>query len=164
MKKKVFILEDSPVVAELLKFQIELDLDAEVTCFTSGNELLKNLLIQPDLIILDYYLGNWQGANGLTILKKIKTINSKIPVIVFSGQHNLKTAIQLINAGASDYVDKNSESFHEEIITGIRGIFEFEDFEQKIEETKRKLLIDTRQLFVIGVLGALFTIALFYAS
>ncbi len=53
---KVFIVEDDPFMAELLKFHLELNPDNEVTVFNSGKALINALPKKPDLVLLDYNL------------------------------------------------------------------------------------------------------------
>ena len=87
---------------------------------------------KPDIIILDHFIDNEYKESGLTVLKKIKSIDKNIPVIIFTGQHDLKLAVEFIHAGAVDYIDKNEENFLEDINTAIRNIFKYEDTVTKL--------------------------------
>ena len=56
-----------------------------------------------DICIIDYRLGRY---NGIELLKKIRGINAKIPVILFTGQGDSRVDIEAMRAGASDYLVK----------------------------------------------------------
>lgn len=71
-----------------------------VLCAYSGTEALMLLDRQhPDLILLDLML---PGLTGEQVLDKIKDI----PVIVLSAKVNVQDKVQLLLAGAADYMTK----------------------------------------------------------
>ena len=162
--KKVFLLEDSRIVSELLKFELENELQCEVVCFKTGNDLIANLLTWPDAIILDYFIDNEFKENGLNILNKIKAINKTIPVIIFSGQHNLKLAIELIRAGAVDYIDKNEDTFLEDVNNAVRNVFQYEDAKTGLNKMEKKITVDRKQILALGFFGAFLLLALVFIS
>lgn len=65
--------------------------------------LIKNQ--QPDLIFLDLWIGNDESA-GLKILNKIKGMHSDIPVVIISGHGTIDVAVQAIQNGAFDFIEK----------------------------------------------------------
>lgn len=68
-----------------------------------GFELFKNNTV--DCIIIDYLLPDMVG---LELLKKITTENKHIPVIMMTGQGSESIAVEVMRAGAQDYIVKNS--------------------------------------------------------
>ncbi len=156
-KKKIFIVEDSNIVRELLAQEMRNNFNCEISLFSNSKDLLSNLLTQPDVIILDYFLdqdADTPDENGKSIIKKIKLINKNIPVIIFSGQRELKVAIELIEDGAVDYIDKNDNNFLEEIIGSVKNIFEFNkssSFLNKIKNSSGNALIQFFGLMVISI-------------
>lgn len=161
--KKIFLLEDSLIVSELLRFELEQEFDCKVVCFTDGNALLTSLREGPDLIILDYFIDNAINENGLAVMNSIKSINDKIPLIIFSGQHNLKLAIQLIHAGAVDYIDKNEDSFLEDINNAVRNIFHYDEAKKQLNHAQEKISFDRKQIVTFGLLGLILLISFFIA-
>lgn len=103
----LFIVEDDPFYGELLKRHLELNPDNEVHLFKSGKECLDNLHLQPDLISLDYRLPD---VTGLEIMKKIHVEYPKMPVVIVSGQDDVKTALNLLKKGAYDYFVKDDDT------------------------------------------------------
>ena len=57
-----------------------------------------------DCIFLDYLL---PGLNGLTLLKSIRDRGITAPVVIITSQGNESIAVDLMKAGASDYIIKN---------------------------------------------------------
>ena len=62
-----------------------------------------------DLVILDYQLS--QG-NGLDCLRRLRRLDSLVPVIALSGIATSTIAGELIEAGADDYLSKKSMDKH----------------------------------------------------
>ena len=71
--------------------------------FSSGEECIKNLYLNPDVIILDYAL---PGLNGYETLFEIKKYNPRIHVIILSNNTDKRVAEKLLEAGADDFILK----------------------------------------------------------
>jgi DNA-binding NarL/FixJ family response regulator len=63
---------------------------------------------------------NMPGRSGFEVLKDVKRIYSKLPVIMVSVQAESQYALRCIRAGASQYVNKDSAS--EELVPAIKKI------------------------------------------
>jgi DNA-binding response OmpR family regulator len=78
-----------------------------------------------DLVILDYQLA--QG-DGLSCLRQLRQLDSMVPVIALSGIATPEIAAELIEAGADDYLSKQSMNIQilsqsmETVLTRARGI------------------------------------------
>ena len=59
-----------------------------------------------DLLILDYKM---PGMDGMTVLKKVKSLNPEIDVIMMTAHGTIETAVGAIKAGAADYITKPIE-------------------------------------------------------
>ncbi|MES2704930.1 MAG: sigma-54 dependent transcriptional regulator [Bacteroidota bacterium] len=104
---KIFVVEDDPWYGEILRYHLSLNPDYDVYIYTTGNECLQNLSAGPNIISVDYLLPD---MNGSELLKKIKQVNSNIPVIVISAQKDVNTAVKLIREGAADYFIKDDNT------------------------------------------------------
>jgi len=60
-----------------------------------------------DCVILDYQL---PGADGLQVLRSIRSAGLRTPVIALTGQGDEQTAVELMKAGAADYMGKGQLS------------------------------------------------------
>ena len=106
----VFIVEDSDMYALMLEHKLKRSGNFKFKKFTSGEQCVEHIHENPQLIILDY---NLTGMNGLETLRIIKQVNFSIPVVVISGQQDLKVAIDMFGAGAFEYIHKDSDTVHE---------------------------------------------------
>jgi DNA-binding NtrC family response regulator len=108
MEKLVFIVDDDLFYQEFMQGHMK-NLGYEVSSFSNGQSCLDQLHQKPDLIILDHQLG--EEENGLDVLRKIKLVNPKIPVIYLSAQNDLATAEQALKFGSFDYIEKNTSAY-----------------------------------------------------
>lgn len=106
----VFFIEDSEICSLMVDHKLRDISNFKVHSYVSAEEAFKDLYISPDVIVLDYGL---PGMNGLQALKKFKQNFPDIPIIMLSGQKNIDVAIDLIRAGASDYMSKKKFSVRE---------------------------------------------------
>jgi DNA-binding NtrC family response regulator len=104
---KLFIVEDDPFYGKLLKRHIELNPDNEVSLFNNGKDCLNNIHHQPDLVLLDYGLPD---LSGYEVMKKIHIEYPNLPVVIVSGQEDVKTALDLLKEGAYDYFVKDDDT------------------------------------------------------
>ncbi|MCD4683534.1 MAG: response regulator [Bacteroidales bacterium] len=113
-QKKIFIVDDNEMFAEMLKDRLTNNPSYRISVFNTGEECIKNLYLNPDLIILDYFLNDVfkEAANGLEILGEIKRHNDQIHVIMLSSQEKYTVAAQTISKGAEQYVVKDDDAFY----------------------------------------------------
>lgn len=103
---KVFVVEDDAWFREFITYTLSLNPDHEVKAFSNGRDLLNAMKEEPDVITLDFKLPDTDGA---TLLKKIKEVNTDTEVIIISEQEKIATAVDLLKAGAYDYLVKSKE-------------------------------------------------------
>ncbi len=144
----IYIVEDDQFYAEMLKMQLENFGHKKLEVLHSGKALSENLYKQPDIVLLDYNLGD---TTGLEILKKIKAYNPNIQVVFLSGQDDLQIAVNCLKYGAYDYVVKNDKTANR-IQFLIRKIIQINRFIEKnqTEAKARKL-----GLVTVGIAAAL---------
>jgi two-component system alkaline phosphatase synthesis response regulator PhoP len=110
--KKILIIEDEKILAEMYKFKLSkegfevfhvMDVD-------SGIEIAKKEI--PNLVLLDILLPKESGINYLIKSKAIKEIAS-IPVLVLSNFDDQETKSKAFDNGAKDYMIKSNHDPHE---------------------------------------------------
>lgn len=101
---KIFIVEDDPWYGEILAYHLGLNPDYKVVRFETGQECLNNLVAKPDIITIDFSLPDMRGDE---LFKKIRELNSTIPVIIISAQEEVSIAVSLLKAGVDDYLVKD---------------------------------------------------------
>ncbi len=112
--KKIFIVDDDPILAEMLKDHLVKMTSYEVKVFNSGEEILKSMTELPGIVFLDFYLDsvNKNAMNGLEVLQEIKKISPETDVVMLSGQDKIEVAVKTMQYGAFDYIVKGESSFY----------------------------------------------------
>src|SRR5687768_12727735 len=78
--------------------------EIELTTASSGEEALATIpRLKPDLVMMDVRMG---GLTGLETLKRLRQIDSKVPVIMMTAYGTTQTAIEAMKLGAYDYLLK----------------------------------------------------------
>lgn len=111
----VFIVEDNDVYAKSLQaFIIAHFPDIKVKIFQVGEMCLTKLHLNPNIIIMDYFLNSKYGEaqNGLEIIKRIKAQNPKTNIIVLSAQENYNVVLDAIKQYGCFYVQKDQNAFN----------------------------------------------------
>ena len=103
----IFIVEDDPWYGKILEHHLSLNEDYDVQLFTEGKSLMQKLHEQPDLICMDFGLPDVKGE---VLLQDIKSRTENIPVIVISAQEDISVAVELLKAGADDYIIKDDHT------------------------------------------------------
>jgi len=132
---KIFIVEDDRLYGELLTFNLSLNPDYEVELFTCGADCVSNLYKNPSAISLDYSLPD---MSGLEVLERIKKYNSEIPVVIVSGQEDVRTAVHLLKQGAYDYIVKDEDT-KDRLWNSMKNIRENLQLKMEIIELKEEI-------------------------
>jgi len=108
-QKLIFIVDDNPIVTKLIVRRFTSDI-YRLEAFDFGEDCLKALFKNPDLIILDYYFhkADQKVMNGMEVFDKIKETNPNVPVIMLSGQEKGEIVLELARKGIDDYVIKDN--------------------------------------------------------
>ena len=111
--KKIFIVDDDQMQTALLEDYLTREIPHEIEVFNTGEDCIKRLAEQPDIVILDYNLNSvFNGAaNGIKILEAIKKIDRSIRVIMLSSQDDYGVALLTVTKGAEDYIIKDEDAF-----------------------------------------------------
>ena len=112
-KIKLFLVDDDALFLKLLEIDFLEHGDFIIETFATGELCLANLLQEPDIIVLDYYLNGVDpnAMNGVDTLDKIRQLNPDIPVIILSSQDSIEVAVNCMHHQAYDYVVKSETAF-----------------------------------------------------
>lgn len=129
---KIFIVEDDPFYGELLKRHLQLNPDNEVFLYKTGKECIENLHKKPDMISLDYRLPDMTGDE---VMREVFHEFPNIPIVIVSGQEDVKTALDLLDKGAYDYFVKDNDT-KDRLWNLINKVREKEKLISEIDELK----------------------------
>lgn len=88
-----------------------------------------------DLAFLDYFLPD---QDGLSLLKQLRGDGMMIPIIMLTGQSNEQTVVDLMRAGAADYLNK-SDVTAERLKRRVRSVLRVYNAELVARQTAIKL-------------------------
>jgi len=116
---EVYVLDDHPIVRQGLEKILEGEPDMRVTGQAGTYLELMELLGSktPDVIILDITMPD---RSGLDVLKDLRSLYPKIPVLMLSVHNEEHFAVRTIKAGAAGYLNKMSVS--DELVNAIRKV------------------------------------------
>jgi two-component system, OmpR family, response regulator len=111
--ESILIVDDDPAQAEMLKDFLK-NSERNIRYINSGEELLRTLDTDPDVIFLDYNfdMAGAKAMNGLEILQEIKKRKPTVEVVMLSAQDKIDVALNTMKYGAFDYVIKGETAFH----------------------------------------------------
>jgi two-component system nitrogen regulation response regulator NtrX len=126
MDKPILIIDDEAGIRESLSGILEDEGFPTLTAPTAeeGLELLETENV--GLALLDIWLGD--GMDGLTALTRIKD-RLDIPVIMISGHGSIETAVQAIQEGAYDFIEKPLS--YEKVILSVANGLRYARLEQE---------------------------------
>jgi len=132
---KIFVVEDDPMYQRMVNYIMGLNPDHEIHVFASGQECVKHLNLNPDIISLDFTLPDMTGEE---VLQKIKSHNQDTEVIILSGQQDISTAVKLLKDGAYDYITKDDET-KERLLHSLNNIKNHQSLKEEVVSLKAQL-------------------------
>jgi type IV pilus assembly protein PilB len=103
--KKILVVDDNAVIRKLLRHLLEAE-GYLVATAENGLEGLKTASRErPNLIITDFLMPK---MDGVTFIKKLKSQMSTrfIPIIMLTAKDEVESEVEVIDAGADDYLTK----------------------------------------------------------
>src|SRR5687767_7599487 len=124
-KVKILLVDDHPIVRERLSELISLEADLAVCGEAEDSNEAINAVrdLRPDLAIVDITL---KDTFGIELIKHLKEIMPKLPVLVLSMHDESLYAERALRAGAKGYLTKQDAT--KKVILAIRRILAGEIF------------------------------------
>jgi CheY-like chemotaxis protein len=110
----IFVVEDNQIYNKLVVSYLKTNKFTNVEAYLTGEEVLKNMHKNPDIVIQDYLL---DGMTGIEVLIKAKKICPNVEFIFLSGNDNIDIAINSMKYGAYNYIVKDQMALQKTIQT-----------------------------------------------
>jgi signal transduction histidine kinase len=148
MREKVLIIDDETIILDMTALVLRSN-GFEV--FLSDNATAAYAMIeaqQPAVVLLDYMMPK---VNGMTALREIRQRFPQTYVIMLTGKGNEEIAVELMKAGASDYISK---PFHNKnLVERIENVLRLREVElhnlellEERENLRREIEMWNREL------------------
>ncbi len=134
MKKRVLLIDDEPRVRASLKMVLEPTYDV-ITAADAQEGLDLFRCESPNLVLLDVIM---PGTDGLTVLQAMRAEDRSIPVIMLTGTKSVKTAVDAMKLGASDYLSKPFDV--EELRIVVARTLESHDLEREVRYLRAQVV------------------------
>lgn len=105
--KKVIVIEDQTILRDLICQLVESYTTMEVAAQSGDGAEGYELCLKhtPDLVILDIMLPN---LNGSEVLRRLKSKNPKINILIFSAASSNTMVNRLLKSGVTGYIEKDA--------------------------------------------------------
>ena len=108
MTRTVLIIDDNPAVGEALSLALSLHEILPLTALTPEDGLAMLERDTVDVVIQDmnFTADTTSGEEGVELFRAIRERHPDLPVILLTAWTHLETAVELVKAGAADYLAK----------------------------------------------------------
>jgi DNA-binding NtrC family response regulator len=96
---KILIVDDDNEIHSMMEIFLK-NLGHETLHAFNGTEAIKQMVLsEPEIVFLDIRLPD---KDGIDVLKEMKEINKKIPVVMITGYKEAEKVIEAFRYGAAD--------------------------------------------------------------
>jgi DNA-binding NtrC family response regulator len=149
MMRTILIVDDEPSA----RYGTRRALEGKYRVVEAGSASDARELIsseRPDLILLDLVMPD---EDGVTFLGWLREHGNEIPVLVVSALDTAKTAVEALQAGASDYIVKGFDI--EELRARVANILKLAELGVENERLRRELVADGQFGRMLGASAAM---------
>ncbi|MEK7830384.1 MAG: sigma-54 dependent transcriptional regulator, partial [Acidobacteriota bacterium] len=120
IRGRVLIVDDDPEFGLVAQSLVEVE-GLSAQWVKNGDEALQVCRNQDcDVVLLDLMLGE---TSGLDVLRQIRQLSEKLPVIMVTAHGSMESAAQAVQAEAFDYIGKPFRA--EELMSALRRALEW---------------------------------------
>ncbi len=113
---KILVVDDEPAMVGALGALLGQAGHRIIAAYDGEDALRRFRDEEPDMVLLDLAM---PGMDGATVCARIRE-SSDIPIIVVSGERDQAATVELLDAGADDYVRKPFRS--DELLARVRAV------------------------------------------
>ena len=145
--RTILLIEDDPhdraMIRRLLQGQRRTYVIHEATTGAAGLARCREL--EPDCVLLDYYLPDMDGREWLVTYTRESTRAAQVPVAILSGQDDDDLAVAALEEGAQDYLIKDAVTSHG-LTRAIENVMEKCRIRRELEEQRAAVEVRNRKL------------------
>ena len=132
----ILVIDDNPSVATALETLFSLH-DIDTVSVTSPEEGLTLLARESiDLVVQDmnFHADTTSGEEGVELFAKIRAAHPDLPVILLTAWTHLESAVDLVKAGAADYLAKPWDD--RKLLVTVNNLLELSQAERELSQRR----------------------------
>lgn len=136
--RTVLLIDDNPTVAAALRLLFRLH-DIRMLVATTPEQGLTVLVREPiDVVIADmnFSADTTSGDEGAALFRSIRALYPDLPVILLTAWTHLESAVQLVKAGAADYISKPWDN--NKLLATVENLLELSESTRERERLQRE--------------------------
>ncbi len=134
LMRTVLVIDDNPAVGTALSMLFDLHDITTLTALSPEAGLAALAAHSVDLVIADmnFSADTTSGQEGVALFRDIRANHPDLPVILLTAWTHLESAVQLVKAGAADYVAKPWDN--DRLLAAVENLLELSE---SVRETAR---------------------------
>ncbi len=141
-RKKVLVVDDERSITQMMAMMLQTrGYDVEVAA--SGAEAIEKAALQPDVILLDLILPDFQGFEVCRRLREAE-VTRRIPIIMISVKYLFEDKIEGLYLGADDYLTKPFD--HEELFARMEAVMRRNVLFDESVHTKDAIIFELKEI------------------
>jgi DNA-binding NtrC family response regulator len=136
--RTIAVIDDSEAVRTAFEMLLSLH-GARVLGAATPADGLALLAREPvDLVIQDmnFHREATSGAEGIALFRQIRASHPRLPIVLLTAWTHLETAVELVRAGAADYVAKPWDDAR--LLTSVRNLLDLASARAEAEALRRE--------------------------
>jgi len=106
--KLIFFVDDEPMFINLMEYTFKCRSGCTVKTFNSGEACVEHMYMNPDLVVVDFFLSNSDDQmTGMELVQRIKKTNPSTFLIFLSGNDDDAVISEAKAIGVENYIIKN---------------------------------------------------------
>jgi two-component system response regulator AtoC len=133
----VLVVDDDPIFTQFTQNILSSKGMNVVTAYNKAEGLDLFEKQHPDCVILDIFLPD---GSGVDLITPIRSIETKVPIIMVSGQNEVDEVVRAMKDGANDYIKKPFQG--DELLLKIQMVLETSQNKWELDELKIKARVE----------------------
>ena len=136
--RTVLIIDDNPTVGEALSLALSLHEIRPLVALTQeqGLEMLERERIDVVIQDMNFTADTTSGEEGVALFRAIRQRHTDLPVILLTAWTHLETAVELVKAGAADYMAKPWDDA--KLLATVENLLELSESTREVSRTRNE--------------------------
>ena len=136
--RTVLIIDDNPAVGEALSLLLSLHDIRPLVALNQAEGLATLERERVDVVIQDmnFTADTTSGEEGVELFRAIRERHPDLPVILLTAWTHLETAVELVKAGAADYLAKPWDD--NKLLATVENLLELSESTREVSRARRE--------------------------